>query len=91
MEHRTLSRVLSAALFAVLAGAASHRFAEKQREMGKDAFLARQEQRFDRFYAEPGNGRPQYWAAVFTAGLFGAYELLALGIHRLIRRPPEGS
>jgi hypothetical protein len=84
MEPRTLSRFISAAFFAIIAGVSSHRFTQTQNEMGKEAFLAKQELRFDRFYAQPA-GKAEYWAVVFTVGLVGAYELLALGIYQLVK------
>lgn len=81
-----LSRMLSMLIFGLAFGYALYRSEAAQSAMGKAAWVADQASRYDKFYVHPNPGPPIF--GVFLAGLvLLAYELLALGIQKLIVDP----
>lgn len=80
------SRMLSMLIFGLASGYELYRAAAAQSAMGKAAWVADQASRYDKFYRHPNLGPPIF--GVFLVGLILlAYELLALGIQKLIIDP----
>ena len=95
MRARTKARFLALLLLSILLSLgvwfAVYSHAVSLGAMGKEAFLQSHEQRFDRLYAQPR----ALWTdrsiithiaelSLFIASFLGLYELLALGIYKVI-------
>jgi hypothetical protein len=95
MRARTKARLLAVLLLSILLSVgllfAVYSHVRSLGAMGKEAFLQSHEQRFDRLYARPG----ELWTnrSIIThcaelglciAAFLGLYELLALGIYKVI-------
>ena len=88
MDNRTIGRIVSVLIFALLFAFGIHYSEVNCGAKGKDVFLAEQSQRFDKFDAHPQKSVPVA-VACMTGILFGAYELLAIGIYKAISRSPR--
>lgn len=86
MTSRAKARVLAAVVVAVLFGIAGYQMESQRSAMGKDAFLASQAERFDKFYAKV-HPISHFLAvgALIGGGFLGVYELLSLGFFVAIR------
>ena len=63
------------------------RFGKARRRMGREEFLAKQAARFDRHFAKPDPIAIDLFAwVVMSSGLFGAYEVVAFGIAKTLKK-----
>lgn len=86
MNARTKARILAAVVFAVLLGLVARQFERNSGAMGKEAYVASQAARFDKFYAKLHPISHHLAVGALIAGVaLGAYELLALGIYAVIK------
>ena len=88
-RRRMLGRVISAVILSLAAALIVHAQELMQGAMGKAAFLASDAVRYDKYLAQPHLGTT---LTGFIVGClaFGAYELLALGIYKVIAIRPRG-
>jgi hypothetical protein len=86
MKLRTIGRIISAVILGVLLAGFAHLEGVKRGQMGRDAFLATQGERFDRHYAKSDPIVVEVFASLIMAGVvFGAYELVAFGISKALK------
>ena len=77
-------KVLSAAFLGVLLGLHFHHTWSQERFLGRESYLVRQGQHFDRFLAVPHSTLGTIFGGlVAVAIVVGVYELIALGISKL--------
>ncbi len=87
MKSRVIRISISAVIFGLLFAGGIHRDHLKGRQLGREKFLAKQAIRFDRHFASPDSIGIQGLACVFFAGgLFSAYELVAFGISKALKK-----
>jgi hypothetical protein len=90
MTVRTRSRLLAALAVSVLVSAGAYRLDLRNHAIGKQAFLARQADVFDKTYAQL-HPISHFLIGVSAAGAFlGAYELITM-ILSAAARPKKGS
>jgi hypothetical protein len=86
MNPRPKSRLLAAGCVIVLLGLGTYRIDTARREMGKEGYLAQQSTWFDTMYVR---GHPVgHFIGVgllMGGGVLGLYELLALGIRKVLK------
>jgi hypothetical protein len=91
MNRHLASRIITIVLFGVLFGSYIHRDYANWNLRGREAFLAHESQRFDRFIAKP---HPRVFtvigATITVAGIFGIYELIALGLSAALKAMDSG-
>jgi hypothetical protein len=86
MNRRMISRIISAVIFGFLLALSLHHDREKRGQLGREEFLAQQAARFDSSFARPVSLAFESFAGVCLAvGLFGAYELAAFGIEKILK------
>src|SRR5712671_3983224 len=85
-KHRAMSRIIAAALLAVVLGCLMNGYYVKRGEMGREAFIAYQMKRYDRYFSHP---RPVIrivlTSVIVFGGIFAIYEGAAYAIYRLLR------
>lgn len=87
MTHRTIGRIATAVIFGVLFASALHLDHLKGGRMGREEFLTKQAARFDRHFAKPDPIAVELFVcSLMAGGLFSAYELMALGISKALKR-----
>jgi len=87
MIRYLLSRLITLGIFAFFLAAVSHFYHSKVGEQGRDAFLAHQADRFDRFYAHPSSIVLELIAVLFMLGfLFVAYEVVAFVVLKILEQ-----
>jgi len=95
MNSRTEARIVAAFVIVVLIMLWAGHIANSYQEMGREAFLAAQALRFDKYYAKDSSTGHSIGflvaGAVFFGAILGAYELLARGIYALTTRKPKGA
>jgi hypothetical protein len=83
-------KILSAAFFGLLFGLQIHHSNLKWNRLGREAFIAYQNQEFDRSVASPVNGFLMVLVTIFMMLLFvGAYELLSVGLSKIVKPPDD--
>jgi len=86
MKPPTIGRILTAVIIGVLFAGALHFDHLKGSKMGREEFVVRQGERFDRQFAKPEPVALELFVGVFLAGcLFGTYELVAFGIAKTLK------
>jgi hypothetical protein len=86
MKNQVKSRIISAALLAVIFAFFIHLDALRRGRLGREVFLERQGERYDRHYAHPDSFISEIPVGiVFVGGLYGVYELLALGVFKVLK------
>ena len=87
MKPRVIGRVISAIIFGALLTCLVRLDHVKGRILGREAFLAKQEARFDRHFARLHPIALELAVGLFMSGtVFGAYELSAFGITKLLSK-----
>jgi hypothetical protein len=87
-----MHKVLSGAFFGPLFGLQIHHSNIRWNRLGREAFIAYQNQEFDRSIASPVPGFVMVLVAIFFTLLFvGAYELLSVGLSKIIKPPDDGT
>ena len=86
MDNRTESRLASAVIFSSVVSIRFCRDYLKRGLLGKEDFLVKQSIRFDKYFAHPDVIKTLITGLAFTLALIGAYELLALGIEKIMCR-----
>jgi hypothetical protein len=85
-------KIIAAAIIGVLLGLRFHSTWERQRLLGRDAYLIQQGKHFDNFLATPHNPiATTFGALVSIAVLIGAYELISLGLNKFFKPTPSAS
>src|SRR5258708_7778680 len=95
MRARTKARLLALLILSILLSLALYlalySYAVSRGAMGKEAFLQSSERQFDRVYAQPRELLTDRsfvthcaYAGLYIAASIGLYELLALGIYKVI-------
>jgi hypothetical protein len=86
MNQRIISRIISAVIFGFLLALSLHHQREKREQMGREEYLSHQAAQFDLLSEHP---EPLAFESVvgvcLAVGLFGAYELAAYGISRILK------
>ena len=92
LHSQRAGRLAAAALLGIALGFGLHYDYVIKRAGGREAFLQSQASRFDRYIAKPHSLVPPVMGGVLIAiTAAGAYELIAWGIHLVIRpRKKEG-
>ena len=91
MKAQIPARIITASLFGVLMAGYMHHEHFKGSQMGREEFLIKQGQRFDRHFAKPDSIVLEAFVCLVIAGFgFGTYELVALGISKALK-PLGGS
>ena len=77
MNRNLLARGLAVLLMGLLLGAYINHDNQKWRRLGRDAFIAHELERFDRFIAPPNSsGIAAFGAIILAPFFFGLYELV---------------
>jgi hypothetical protein len=85
--NRISSRIISAGILAIIMGCSMHVYYVHGGQMGRDAFLAKEAARYDRFFAQPGSIVIDVIVSLFLLGvLFVAYELIAFVVLKILER-----
>jgi hypothetical protein len=85
-------KIISAAIIGVLLGFRFHSIWERQRLLGRDAYLIERGKHFDKFLAAPHNPVAAIFGAmVIIAVVIAAYELISLGLNKLFKPIPSAS
>jgi hypothetical protein len=84
MRAQTVARLLAIVILSLLLSIFIDQYQIAKRDRGKQAFIADQSHRFDRFYARP-RPFPLGPIIIFTTGIIGSYELLSFAIYKTIR------
>jgi hypothetical protein len=87
MKSSGMARVLAVLFLGVLRGVYSHFMEVRWLERGRDAFLADQGARFDKFAAYHSAPAMLVAGVILVAVAAGIYELLAAGITKIV--PPN--
>jgi hypothetical protein len=88
MSRKLLSRIIAASVFGIFIGVLFHLDMEKQRIGGREAYLAKMTQRWNRSFDHPDNLVLAIFIMVWLALIvFGLYELLVAGVFRLLGKP----
>jgi len=78
MIRRVISKIISVAILSIFIGLLAHVYHVKGGQMGRDAFLAKEAARYDRFFAHPDPIIVDVISVLLlTVILFAAYELVA--------------
>ncbi|MGO9244930.1 MAG: hypothetical protein ACLPT4_12445 [Verrucomicrobiia bacterium] len=86
MNNQTKSRIISAALLIVILASYIHVDRLKRSQLGREAFLESQAKRYDRHFAHPDSFSSELAAGVVLAGgLIVVYELIALGVCKVLK------
>ena len=81
IDARRSGRIFAAVLLGVAMGAVTLLSVSRDRSKGRDAYIQRSTERFDRLVSKPQSGLGAVIGGVFTTGVvIGAYELLAFGM-----------
>ena len=81
MDARRSGRIFAAVVIGVAMGAVTLLSVSHDRSKGRDAYIQRHTERFDRLVSKPQSGLGSVIGGVFTTGvIIGAYELLAFGM-----------
>jgi hypothetical protein len=84
MNPRITAKIIAAIILGVVISLGEHHMAIQRGEMGKQAFEASQDQRFDKLYSKPHT--PFFRMGILlTGGFLGIYELLSFGIFAIIK------
>ena len=89
MRAHIVARLCALAILGLVTAGVYEWTAYSRHNRGKEAFLAYQERRFDKFYADhhPFPIGPVIGAGMLMTGtIVGLYELLAFGIHAVVVR-----
>jgi hypothetical protein len=87
MNNNVRSRLISAVIVIIFAGFLGHAGALHRSQLGKEAFLAKQAERFDKFYVTPHSvGFYIFGSAIVFGGGLVVYELIALGILTILSK-----
>jgi hypothetical protein len=90
MKPYTISKIITALLIGILLGGAVHHDHVKRGQLGREAYLAKQAVRFDKFFAEPPSVALEMFVGVILAGFaFGAYELVAFGLSKVLKKTDD--
>src|SRR5271165_3230961 len=86
-----LRKLASAAFLGLLFGLYIHHDHVRWGRLGREAFLAHQNQRFDRFMAGAPSATGSILGGVIVVlALLGAYELISFGLSKIVKpTPPE--
>jgi hypothetical protein len=85
--NRTLSKIISAGILAIVIGCVIHIYHVRGGQMGRDAFLAKEAVRYDRHFAQPDSIVIEVIVCLFLLGvLFMAYELIAFVVLKILER-----
>jgi uncharacterized membrane protein len=85
VERNYISRIFAVLLLSLVIGALIHHNQERGYHMGKQAFMDKQSQAFDKQYAKPHPAFAMILGmAIVLLPIFGIYELLASLIYKLI-------
>jgi hypothetical protein len=90
MKPRTISKLIAIVFSGILLGGAVHHAHVKRGQLGREDFLAKQADRFDKFYVKPPHIAVEMLVCVIMAGgAVGAYELVVFGLSKLFKKPDD--
>jgi len=89
MEHDLTSRIISALLFGISVGYLGYHNHMTWSLRGKEAFLAHQSGRFEKYMSNPSLSMCAMFV-IFTIGMIGLYELATLGVSRVLEAIDSG-
>lgn len=92
MKHRIIGGAIAVMIIGFVMALAMHHDEVNRGQLGREEFLAKQGERYDKYFAKSDPFGREVIQCVIASGLFvGAYELVALGISWTLRRlDPEG-
>ena len=91
MKAYTIGKLFSTALLGLVLGSAVHHDQMEREQMGREAFLAKQATRFDKYHAKPHSIALDLVGTVFIgAAVVGVYELLAFGVSKALKKVYSG-
>jgi hypothetical protein len=84
MSARILSRIIAVIVLGLVMSVAMDQFLSRYHQGGKDAYIAAESKRFDRFYTHPGHF--PIMSCIFVTAIFaGGYELVVFAAYKAIR------
>ena len=87
MKYRISAWAITAVIFGLLMAGGMHLAHAHRLQLGRDAFMAKQADRYDRIFSKPDHIVPQVVFCVFMSGAFlGIYELVTFGITSTLKR-----
>lgn len=91
MNRNLFARALAILVMGLLFGAYVNHDSKKWRQLGRDAFIAHEMERFDRFIAQPdAAGVAVFGAIILVPFIFGLYELLVFILMAAMRSTTSG-
>lgn len=91
MKPRIMSRILAALVLGVFLGCWAHHDYVSGARLGRDAFLAKESVRYNKFFAKPLPIAADIVASVIVIGCtIGIYEVVAFTFSKLLRRGDDG-
>lgn len=92
MQSNQNARLTAAATIGVLGALYFRTSDERYAQMGRDAFIAAQSARFERIILHPPSIAATVIAGLgMAAVLFGLYEVVALGLSKIMRQRDTGA
>lgn len=86
MSNQALSRWIATGIMVLVCASGMYLDQTLRGQMGREAFLAKQSVRYDKFFVKPPPGRDLF-GGFFVGGAFvGIYELAAFGVLMLLDR-----
>jgi hypothetical protein len=79
MNNRTLSRWIAAGLMVLVLAGAVYLDQGRRGQMGREEFLAKEADRYDRFYVKPDLGRDIFGALLVSGTFLAIYEIVGYG------------
>jgi hypothetical protein len=87
MTNRTKGRIISGAFLVIIMAAFHHHVIFKNNQMGREAFIVKMGDRFDKFYAHPTTwGYTLGVNFALFGGMLTMYEFVAFGITKILNK-----
>ncbi len=91
MKPQSTARVIVALIAIVISTWFSYHYRTHAQQIGRDAYVAEQAKRYDRFFVRPSLISAFTGSVVFWGGVFIAYEGVATAISKLLSGQSSGS
>jgi hypothetical protein len=91
MKSKLIGRILSLIVVSVLLALVTRQVESNRHQMGREEFLAKQAERYDKHYAKPDSiALMVVGCFILAVPFFGAYEGIAWGLSYALKGVDEG-
>lgn len=84
MNHKTLSKLIAAAIMVVVVASAINIDHVRRNRLGRDAFMEHQSVRYEKYFADPNLNEPVLEAVLMCGAFVVIYEVLTLNILKVL-------